>query len=188
MKEVSEAEEKNKGGRPLAFKSVEELESAINAYFDMQDPHLEDRMVESGMNEKGETIFLRRKVMTQQKPYTMSGLALALGVNRRTLLDYSKKDQFSPTLEAAKARCESYAESQLFGPFANGAKFNLINNYRDKHQDWSDKQEVDHTSAGERIQAAPVVVSNIVARKADDEEVGDAPAQAEASSSSTDGQ
>ncbi|MFE5643256.1 terminase small subunit [Rhodococcus sp. NPDC056516] len=142
MTEVSETEEKNKGGRPLVFKSVEELDSAINAYFDMQNPHLEDRMVDSGVNEKGETIFLRRKVMTQQKPYTMSGLALALGVNRRTLLDYSKKDQFSPTLEAAKARCESYAESQLFGPFANGAKFNLINNYRGRHQDWSDRQEL----------------------------------------------
>ncbi|MGR6521629.1 terminase small subunit [Rhodococcus erythropolis] len=142
MAEVSETEEKNKGGRPLVFKSVEELDSAINAYFDMQNPHLEDRMVDSGVNEKGETIFLRRKVMTQQKPYTMSGLALALGVNRRTLLDYSKKDQFSPTLEAAKARCESYAESQLFGPFANGAKFNLINNYRGRHQDWSDRQEL----------------------------------------------
>jgi hypothetical protein len=41
----------------------------------------------------------------------------------------------------AKQRCEEYAESQLYGPYANGAKFNLINNYRSKHQDWAERQE-----------------------------------------------
>jgi hypothetical protein len=51
----------------------------------------------------------------------------------------------------AKQRCEEYAESQLYGPYANGAKFNLINNYRSKHQDWAERQEVDHTTKGQAM-------------------------------------
>lgn len=74
------AEERNKGGRPLKFKTVDELQVAIDSYFDACDPHLESRLVESGINERGETIFAQRKVMTEQKPYTVSGLALGHSV------------------------------------------------------------------------------------------------------------
>jgi hypothetical protein len=45
-------------------------------------------------------------------------------------------------------RCQEYAEGQLFGPYANGAKSNLINNYRGAYQPWADRHEVDHTTMG----------------------------------------
>lgn len=143
------------GGRPLKFETVDELDMAIQLYFDKQDPHVESHMVATGHNANGETMFETRKVLTDQKPYTMSGLARALGVSRQTLLDYSQRDEFLDSIEAAKARCQEYAESQLFGPYANGAKFNLINNYQGKHQNWADKQAVDHTTDGKSIN--PVV-------------------------------
>ncbi|MFI2837564.1 terminase small subunit [Mycolicibacterium sp. PDY-3] len=153
MSEVDELnkDSKHPGGRPLTFKSAADLQSAIDAYFDMCDPHMEERLVESGVNGSGETIFLRRKVMTDQVPYTISDLASALKVSRQTLLNYGEREQFFDTVELAKQRCEGYAERQLYGPFANGAKFNLINNYNGKYTPWTDKQSVDHTTKDQPI-------------------------------------
>src|SRR6476469_6887970 len=81
-------------GRPLKYQNVGDLDMAIQLYFDKQDPHVEEHMVASGVNNNGETMFATRKVLTDQKPYTMSGLARALGISRQTLLDYSQKDDF----------------------------------------------------------------------------------------------
>lgn len=144
-------EGKNKGGRPLKFTSVEELDAAIDSYFQNQDPHIEERLVESGLTEKGETIFSKRKVMTEQKPYLVTGLAVHLGVTRQTLLNYREREQFFDSIERALGKCEAYAEGQLYGPYARGALFNLNNNYNGKYQGWSDKQSIDHTTDGKPI-------------------------------------
>lgn len=165
----------NLGGRPLKFQTVEELDLAIQNYFAEQDPHTTTALVETGRDSKGNLLFDTRTVLTEQKPYTMSGLALALGITRQTLLDHAAKDGFSDSIRMAKQRCEAYAESQLYGPFANGAKFNLINNYQGKYQPWSDKQAIDHTSAGKRIESPAIYMSKIEPRN------DDAPAEAEAS-------
>ncbi|MCF8783208.1 DNA-packaging protein [Rhodococcus ruber] len=148
MNSSTDNKEKNKGGRPLKFQTVEDLQVAIDAYFAMQDPHLEDRLVESGVNDKGETIFMKRKVMTEQKPYTVSGLARALGIHRETLINYGERDQFSDSVRAAYERCHEYAESQLYSRHNSGAAFSLKNNWG-----WRDRQEIDHTTAGESINA-----------------------------------
>lgn len=139
------------GGRPLKFETVEALQMAIQLYFDNQDPHIEKRLTATGLNANGTTMFSEREVMTEQKPYTMSGLARALGVDRKTLLNYSNRDEYFPTVRDAKQRCEEYAEGQLFGPFSSGAKFNLINNYASEARDWTDKQSVDHTTNGKEL-------------------------------------
>jgi hypothetical protein len=73
--EPAAAESKHPGGRPLKYETVEEVDRAINAYFDLCDPHTQRRVVDCGINEKGETIWREREVMTEQQPYTMSGLA-----------------------------------------------------------------------------------------------------------------
>lgn len=140
MADKPDNEQKHPGGRPLKYETVEKLDQAIRAYFDSCDPHTERRVVDCGINEKGETIWREREVMTEQKPYTMSGLARALGISRQTILDYSERDEFLDSLRAAKQRCEEYAESQLYGPYSNGAKFNLANNYSGKYQPWAEKQ------------------------------------------------
>lgn len=100
-------------GRPNKFKSVEEMEQAIEEYFNYCD--------ENG------------------KPYTISGLAYALDTNRQTLLDYQEKDEFSDTIKRAKAKIERFVEERLFvGSNTAGVIFNLKNNYN-----WKDKQEID---------------------------------------------
>jgi hypothetical protein len=144
--------EEIKGGGPFKFTHSDDFKLAVNAYFDSCDPHVVDKFVDGGINQQGETIWLKRAVMTPQRPYTLSGLARALGVDRSTLLNYQDPEHYSEeisedvrqsiisTLKLARARCEEYAESQLFEGNANGAKFNLTNNY----DRWTDKTVQEH--------------------------------------------
>lgn len=71
---------------------------------------------------------------------TLSGLAVYLDSDRRTLLNYSKKDDFFPTIKQAKALCEAAIEGRamLGGINATMAIFSLKNNYG-----WIDKTEND---------------------------------------------
>lgn len=101
-------------GRPLKFKSPEEIEEKANVYFKECDE--------------------------KDKPYTMTGLAIALDTDRKTLLNYEDRDDFFPTIKKIKLRVENYAEEKLFnGGNTAGVIFNLKNNYG-----WVDKQEVDN--------------------------------------------
>lgn len=95
-------------GRPLKFKSPEELEEKINQY------------------------FTERK--NDNLPFTITGLALALDTTRETLCDYEEKDLYSDTVKRAKMRCEDYAETQLYiGKNQAGSIFALKNyGWRDK--------------------------------------------------------
>lgn len=86
-------------------------------------------------------MFGLREVMTGQKPYTMSGLARHMGIDRRTLLNYSNMEQFFHTVEGARERVHEFAESQLYGRAAAGAQFVLKNNF-----EWRDRHEIDHTT------------------------------------------
>lgn len=71
------------------------------------------------------------------KYYTMTGLANALGLDRRTLLNYSKDELFFPLIKNAKSRVEEQLEECLYRLGNNsGVIFNLKNNY-----EWKDHQE-----------------------------------------------
>lgn len=149
MTEETDQPQKHPGGRPLKFKTVEELDDASQHYFDMPDPRVVHYQAEAGRKENGETIWETRTKYSDQKPYTSYGLARALGVDRKTLLNYKKRDEYFPSVQGALDRIAEYAESQLYGPYANGAKFSLANNF--KSDEWTDKQSVDHTTNGKDI-------------------------------------
>lgn len=141
------------GGRPLKFQSVQELQEKINAYFADCDPHVEEvtewleaRDKEGKLKKDGYglsyLVEVTHKVLTKQKPYTFTGLALALDTSRETLLDYEEKDEFSDSIKAARDKCQSFVEQSLFtAPNVTGPIFNLKNNYG-----WQDKSEVKETS------------------------------------------
>lgn len=102
-------------GRPRAFKSVEEVEKKINAYFN----YCEEK----------------------EKPYTMSGLAYYLEIDRKTLLNYSKNEEYFHTIKKARDRVQMQLEECLYRLGNNsGVIFNLKNNF-----DWKDKMEVEKT-------------------------------------------
>lgn len=142
-------EPKHPGGRPLKFETVEALDKAIAKYFKACDPHwqyvndwVQARDAKGALrrDENGQTFYERLKVRrrTKQVVYTMAGLALSLGIDRKTLRSYKAHPEFLPSIEAAKDRCEAFWEGMLASPFANGAKFNLNNNF----DDWTDKKEL----------------------------------------------
>jgi len=66
----------------------------------------------------------------KKRPYTMTGLAYALGTNRMTIWNYEKKDIYGDIIIRAKQRCQMFAEEMLMsGKNPVGAIFNLKNNY-----------------------------------------------------------
>ena len=98
-----------KTGRKNKFNSADELEDKILAYF--------------------------ADCERRQKPYTMSGLALALGVDRKTLTNYGNKEEFFPAIKKARALVERDMEERLYSGGANtGVIFGLKNNFG-----WEDK-------------------------------------------------
>ncbi|HAT4299491.1 TPA: hypothetical protein I9063_002895 [Clostridium perfringens] len=115
----------NKAGRPLKFKSPEELQAKIDAYYEWAKEN--------------------------KKHITITGLAWFLDTNRQTLLRYEEEDSellksvsedvrqaFRDTVKRAKARVEMEYEESLYNKnSAVGAIFTLKNNYG-----YVDKQEV----------------------------------------------
>lgn len=96
----------------LKYKTKEELQEGIDAYFKECDE--------------------------KEKPYTMSGLALSLDIDKDTLTNYGKRDLFSEQIKKAKLRIEQQLEESLYRLGNNsGVIFNLKNNYG-----WRDTVEV----------------------------------------------
>lgn len=130
---------KHAGGRPLAFKTVEALQKAIDEYFD----HCDNRLVKGYDNKTNEEF-----AYISPEPYTMSGLAYAIGIDRRTLIDYSERPEFLPTVKRARDRVESDIERRMSdkATFTPGLIFNAKNNFG-----WRDETHQDITSAGKPI-------------------------------------
>ena len=76
------------------------------------------------------------KYFAEEDIYTISGLAVALGTNRVTLLDYKSRSGYGKVITEAKAKVEAFVEKRLLdkGYNAAGAIFNLCNNYGRWHQ------------------------------------------------------
>lgn len=140
-------------GRPLKFKDAKTLQKKIDAYFADCDPHIayRDAPVPYVETSKGRRLPTKFEIpdgyevrpvpyLTEQKPYTVSGLALALDTNRETLNRYQKSDVFYDTVTRAKEKCHVFWEGVLNSRNADGAKFNLKNNWG-----YQDKVEVEHT-------------------------------------------
>lgn len=129
-------EEKNKGGRPPMYKTVEEIQEKIDKYFEeCEGTVLNNENGEVVLNKYGDPVIVGRK------PLTITGLALALGFNsRQALLNYQDKPEFYDTITRAKAKVEQYAEERLFDKDgSNGAKFSLSNNFKG----WAEKQQIE---------------------------------------------
>lgn len=106
-------EKKNKGGRPKKYTDVEVMQEKIDLYFE--------------------------NCKAEGRPYTITGLALALDLDRKSLLNYSEDDKFFHTIKKAKEKVEAYAEERLYESNVTGVIFNLKNNFG-----WKDKTEVEN--------------------------------------------
>lgn len=119
-------------GRPKKYSNTEQMQCIIDEYF---KSCMKKKMHPSGMpviDANGNYIY------EFYRPPTMSGLAVALDIDRKTLLNYSKDDQFFPTILRARMKIEMFTEEKLFEKeTCNGSKFSLSNNFG-----WAEKQEV----------------------------------------------
>ena len=105
---------KKKVGRPLKFNSAKNLKNKIDNYF--------------------------KNCEKKNKPFTVTGLALALNMtSRKQLIEYQGRSQFATLIKKAKLMCENYVDTFLFSHNqVAGAIFNLKNNYG-----WTDKIETE---------------------------------------------
>jgi hypothetical protein len=86
-------------GRPMKFKTPEELQTKIDKYFND----------------------------TPKEEYSITGLALALDTYRETLCNYEKRDEFFDTIKRAKQRIENAYELRLIKRGTSGDIFALKN-------------------------------------------------------------
>lgn len=93
-------------------------------------------------------------VIINQKPPTVTGLALALGFSTRlSLLNYQGKKEFMNTIMRAKTMIEAYTEERLFDrEGSNGAQFSLRNNFRG----WNDRQQSELDQEEQRARIAQI--------------------------------
>lgn len=98
----------------LKYKNIEDLQEGIDKYFQECDE--------------------------KEKPYTMSGLAYSLGIDRKTLINYGERDSYSTLIKKAKQKVECQLEENALMGKANSTFtiFNLKNNYG-----WKDQVEVE---------------------------------------------
>jgi len=113
---------KHPGGRPLKYQTVEELQTAVDNYFTECDNKI---IVKQHAHSKGIT-----EVKTPT-PYTIAGLARALEVDRDTINNYSKRDEYFGVITGARDKIqESNITLALAGCHDSKiAALNLASNY-----------------------------------------------------------
>lgn len=139
MKRTPASAKKKRGrGRPRKFATLADLERAIEAYFQLCD----NRIIEIHDEEGG------AKGITVPEPYTIAGLALALGVPYDTLGDWERgkgcSGEYSGAVKRAKLRIRADNERRLFeGKNQAGAIF-----YAKNAWGMRDTQHVDESMKG----------------------------------------
>ena len=101
------------GGRPLKYKTDDELREAIDNYFEY--------------------------CKQNKKPETIAGIAYHLGIERQSVYNYEKRDDFFDTVKKARDRILAGLEEALFTEGKSGQIF-LAKNYG-----YTDKQEIEHS-------------------------------------------
>ena len=108
----------NPEGRPLKFKTAEELEEKIDEYIAL-------------------SVYNEEKEQTGY-PLTITGMALHLGfMSRQSMYDLENMPKFSYSIKRARLMIENAYEMNLFGKNPTGSIFAL------KNLGWKDKQELD---------------------------------------------
>lgn len=112
----------NLGGRPAFFNTPEELQEAIESYF--QIPTVGFLLVD-GEKVKDKT----GQYIVEYHPHTITHLAYHLGFeSRQSFYDYAKRKGFSYIIARARTRIESEREQDLCGGRnVDGNKFYLSN-------------------------------------------------------------
>lgn len=130
--------ESNPVGRPPKYASIEQMQPLIDAYF--------------------------AERLKDDKPISVTGLALALDCTREMLDRYQDQEEFRDPIKKAKLRVENFYEERLTLANATGSIFAL------KNFGWKDT----HTHAGDKQNPLSLILESINGSTADlprDEEI-----------------
>ena len=127
VKQTKKVEEKkNSVGRPPLWVNTEVVAKLIDEFFEREP-----------------------------KP-TLAGLATSLGMSRKTLYNYSQKDEFLPIIKSARDKIiEVYEKLLIYSSKPTGVIFAL------KNMEWRDNQSIDHTSKGDKLEVSVVTYENV---------------------------
>jgi len=117
------------------FKTPQELQDKVNAYFEACDNHKTMKLV-------GLSLVLA----PDPKPYTFTGLALAIGLSsRNALLQYvnPERGDYYEIIKEARSKVHVQWEEKLQRLGNNGGvMFNLVNAVTESERAYTNKQEV----------------------------------------------
>ena len=108
-------------GQPPKWKSAAQLQKLIDEYYAICE--------------------------SKEKPMTIAGLGVHLGVNRQTIYNYSYKDDFFDTIQKARDKILAYYEEQAIVRGSAGTIF-LMKNYG-----YTDRTEIGLDSNKEAVEA-----------------------------------
>lgn len=125
-------------GKRRIIEDPAQLQDLVDEYFESCEKPLINKWGDVQRDDEGHIIYV------QTKPYTISGLARALGMSTYALRDYNIKSlaglvhpEFSSVILAAKQRVQQYAEERLFDQEGSrGAQFSLQAGFA-----WNTKKE-----------------------------------------------
>ena len=148
------------GGKPKSFESPEQFQRLNDEYFDFCDSQKE-----TFTDSKGQ-------IKTLQKPYTMSGLCVFLGITRETWSQYAKNPDYANIAASSKSKIENYCEENTMLGKLNPifSIFSLKNNFG-----WVDKMEINNTKSNEQLTQDDVntTLQALKKKKDDKYDVGD---------------
>lgn len=147
-----EEKDKDLGGRPPMFESPQSLQAKVDEYFVWIQG---DKETICDSDDEGKPVD--REVFTRwPEPPTITGLCLFLGFeSRQSFYDYGNRDGFSYTIKRARLRVENeYEKAMQLAKNPTGHIFAL------KNLGWSDKQEIDHTTGGEKMEPTKIIFGN----------------------------
>ena len=128
-------------GNPPLYETAEDLQKAINDYFN------------TSCDKK--TLYTKEGIPYEVEAPTISGLCYFLGyASRQSFYDLEKHERYSYTIKKARLFIEKIYEQELRFGNTTGAIFAL------KNMGWMDKSAIDHTTQGEKIEQKTIIVAD----------------------------
>jgi hypothetical protein len=139
------------GGKPLKFKDADELRKDAQNYFDSCWEEAWDKVYDKETKKDKWTQQFDRDgnpMMRLRERPTITGLALALGTNRMTLLDYDKRtDELGAIVREAKALVEYYYEKGT----SEGDIHPAVGIFALKNFNWTDVLQINTNTQPEQL-------------------------------------
>lgn len=132
---------KHAGGRPLLFKTPEDLQKAIDGYFKECKEHKK-----TVINREGDKLIVEDPLIP-----TIAGLAYHLGVDRQTIYNYQEREKFFDSIKKARDFIMAQMETKLMN--LNERMTGVI--FLAKNYGYTDKQEFEHSGNIKIIEVPP---------------------------------